>query len=185
MAHGEHETAASSYASEKMECCASVSDYHRPDCPEYNRRMSETLDRLKSLLQRSPDWINLPSTTVVVLRASAAVFLLTAATDCILGELSRHAPFRFADDLIAAVAVGCLVLFYERRRRGYFAGRLQIIREMNHHVRNALTVISLTSQQQPNEDLRSMMRESVGRIDWALREVLPLHPDAGRPSCRL
>ena len=185
MAHGEtHETAASN-AAKKMECCASVSGYHRPDCPEYNQRMSETLDRLRSLLQPSPDWINLPSTTVVVLRASAALFLLAAATDCIFGELSRHAPFRFADDLIAAITVDCLVLFYERRRRRYFAGRLQIIREMNHRVRNALTVISLTSQQQPNEDLRSMMRESVGRIDWALREVLPLHPDAGGPSRRL
>jgi two-component sensor histidine kinase len=50
--------------------------------------------------------------------------------------------------------------------------RLRMIAEMNHHVRNALQVISYSSQTQPNEDLARMVRESSQRIEWALREVL-------------
>ena len=49
-----HEPASSSHGGEEMECCSSVSGYHRPDCPEYDRQMRETLDRLQSLLKRSP-----------------------------------------------------------------------------------------------------------------------------------
>lgn len=99
------------------------------------------------------------------------------ATDHLFGGLPQHTLFRFADDLVVAIALGCVALFYERRRRRYLANRLQIIREMNHHIRNALQVISFTALQQENEKARSMMRDSVTRIDWALREVLPVETD--------
>lgn len=48
-------------AAEKMECCGSVTGHHKPDCPVYNRRMTETLDLLQSLSKRSPDWKSLLS----------------------------------------------------------------------------------------------------------------------------
>jgi hypothetical protein len=101
------------------------------------------------------------------------VFWLGVANDNFLTQLSSNKILLVADDFIIAVVVGCIVLFYEERRRRYLEARLKIIREMNHHVRNALQVLSFTSTRQEDEKVRNMVRESMARIDWALREVLP------------
>ena len=79
----------------------------------------------------------------------------------------------YADDLIIGTAAGLLVFQYDRRRNRYLQERLRIIEEMNHHVRNALEVISCSAYLQPNEELRTVLRDSSERIDWALREILP------------
>ncbi len=102
-----------------------------------------------------------------------AVFWLGVASDHFLTKLSPSRIFVAADDLIISVVLGCVVLFYERRRRRYLEARLKVISEMNHHVRNALQVLSYTTIRQEDEKVRNMMRDSVTRIDWALREVLP------------
>ena len=51
--------------------------------------------------------------------------------------------------------------------------RLQIIAELNHHVRNALEVISLSAYITRDEEAIRRITEGVNRIDWALREILP------------
>jgi hypothetical protein len=43
---------------------------------------------------------------------------------------------------------------------------------MNHHVRNALQTISYSPYTEQEKQIR-MIAESVSRIEWALREVLP------------
>jgi hypothetical protein len=96
-----------------------------------------------------------------------AVFWLGVASDHFLTKLSSNKIFLVADDF------GWVVLFYERRRRRYLEARLKIIAEMNHHVRNALQVLSYTTMRQEDEKVRNMMHESMMRIDWALRQVLP------------
>ena len=56
--------------------------------------------------------------------------------------------------------------------------RMQVISEMNHHIRNALQVITYASaaqNQNDSVDSVDMIRSSVERIEWALREVLPGH----------
>ena len=90
-----------------------------------------------------------------------------------LTRLSPNKLLLFADDFIIAIFLGCVVLLYEKRRQRYLEARLKIIAEMNHHVRNALQVLSYTAMRQEDEKVKNMMRESVTRIDWALREVLP------------
>jgi hypothetical protein len=101
------------------------------------------------------------------------VFWLGVASDRLLTRLSPNELFQFADHFIIAVVIGCVVLLYERRRRRFLEARLEVIREMNHHVRNALQVLSYTVMQQEDEKTKTMMRDSVIRIDWALREILP------------
>jgi hypothetical protein len=54
--------------------------------------------------------------------------------------------------------------------------RMRMIAEMNHHVRNALTAISLSVYAKNDPQLEQTTREAIQRIDWALREVLP-HPE--------
>jgi hypothetical protein len=101
------------------------------------------------------------------------VFWLGVASDRLLTKLSPNRFFLFADHFIIALVVGFVVLLYEKRRRRYLEARLKVISEMNHHVRNALQVFSFAAMRQEDEKVRSMMHESVTRIDWALREVLP------------
>lgn len=50
--------------------------------------------------------------------------------------------------------------------------RMQVISEMNHHIRNALAAISLSTDTIQNQQCIHVISESVDRIDWALREIL-------------
>jgi hypothetical protein len=77
------------------------------------------------------------------------------------------------DDVLIGMGVGLLVLLYERRHTQHLIRKLEVIRMMNHHVRNSLQVISYASADPPQEELRKNIRDAVERIDWALREVLP------------
>jgi hypothetical protein len=59
------------------------------------------------------------------------------------------------------------------KARQYALARLQVIAELNHHVRNALEVISLSAYITRDEEAIRRIMEGVNRIDWALREILP------------
>ena len=73
-------------------------------------------------------------------------------------------------------------LFYsltnsQRLRRKLVRERLRTIAEMNHHIRNSLQVITYATAADTDESVE-LIRESVERIEWALREVLPGHVPA-------
>ena len=53
---------------------------------------------------------------------------------------------------------------------------------MNHHIRNSLQVITYATATQKNSESMEMIRSSVERIEWALREVLPGHVEAPADS---
>lgn len=61
----------------------------------------------------------------------------------------------------------------EQQRRQFIRERLHTISEMNHHIRNALQVISLYSGKQPDQTAVAALGQAVNRIEWALSEVLP------------
>lgn len=85
----------------------------------------------------------------------------------------------FLVGLVAAALVFILALHHEQRTR-YVAGRLAIIAEMNHHIRNALQVITFQIGRKDEREI-STMREAVNRITWALSEVLPQMPGVEEP----
>jgi hypothetical protein len=62
----------------------------------------------------------------------------------------------------------------ERLRRKLVRERLSTIAEMNHHIRNALQIITYATAA-GNDESVELIRSSVERIEWALREVLPGH----------
>jgi hypothetical protein len=64
---------------------------------------------------------------------------------------------------------------YERLRRNLIRNRLRTIAEMNHHIRNSLQVITYANATGKTSESMEMIRSSVERIEWALREVLPGH----------
>jgi len=109
--------------------------------------------------------------------AALLVFLVGAGLDWfVLHENESRTVAISLSDSLAAVIAGALVyrsLRYERERREQLRQRLETIAEMNHHVRNALQVISFSNYSADSEQQLERIREGVNRIQWALKEVLP------------
>lgn len=80
---------------------------------------------------------------------------------------------RVLDDLCGGLIAAFIIYRYERRRSKYLNEGLKTIELMNHHVRNALNVIVLSANGHSHGKLLEGIQASVGRIDWALREILP------------
>jgi hypothetical protein len=66
----------------------------------------------------------------------------------------------------------------ERANRDLVGERMKTIAELNHHIRNALQVIKFLGGQRSGLDAvqLQLINDSVERIEWALREVLPRYP---------
>lgn len=108
--------------------------------------------------------------------AALLIFIVSSAADLLL--LKEHEPARFTieiSDAISAAAIGILgyqLIRLQQQKRERLRHRLAIIADMNHHVRNALQVISLTTHGHEQSEIVTI-RESVNRIQWALKELLP------------
>ncbi len=79
-------------------------------------------------------------------------------------------------DAVFALIVAALfykVLAYDRERRARVIERLETINQMNHHIRNALQVITFNAHSQSNEFELAEIKRAMNRIQWALREILP------------
>jgi len=79
---------------------------------------------------------------------------------------------------LTGIAAGLLyfqITRVERERRAATQERLRTIAEMNHHIRNALQVIAYANLTSDKVESVELIRRSVERIEWALREVLPGH----------
>ena len=110
--------------------------------------------------------------TLKSLALGFSVFFLGSALAAWLTLHNVRGFLAFVDNVVAGIAAGLMVLLYERWRQREIDKKLRTIRLMNHHVRNALQIISAAScgdlAEQPNK-----VQDAVRRIEWALREVLP------------
>jgi hypothetical protein len=87
----------------------------------------------------------------------------------------------FSNSLTGLFAGG---LFWQMSReakahRDLVAERMKTIAELNHHIRNALQVIKFLGGKSRTglDDVQlQLINDSVDRIEWALREVLPRYP---------
>jgi len=102
-----------------------------------------------------------------------SIFFLGSLSDVWLQKHAGSPLIAIMDDALVGVGVGLLVLFYERRQRQNIIRKLEVIRMMNHHVRNSLQVISFATSVPQQEEVTRKVRDAVERIEWALREVLP------------
>jgi hypothetical protein len=62
------------------------------------------------------------------------------------------------DNFVAGIAAGLMVLFCERWRQREVDKKLRTIRLMNHHVRNALQIISAASDSLDGTEQRREFR---------------------------
>jgi signal transduction histidine kinase len=75
---------------------------------------------------------------------------------------------------------------HAKAQREAMRARMATIAEMNHHIRNALQVIRGLSifpcDPSYRDEQIQLINESVERVEWALREVLPKYPAGEIPS---
>ena len=99
--------------------------------------------------------------------------LIGAGGDYIATRFGLERDLLYLNDFLSTAFVVLLILSYEYRRRKRIRERLEVIQLMNHHVRNALQIIALSPHSKQRDESLAMIQESVARIEWALREILP------------
>ena len=114
-----------------------------------------------------------------VLLFSAVAFttgLLSHALDVLLARSRMPGVFVAVwPHLVVGAAAGVLsvqlvILLHERRE--VVQDRLCKLADMNHHIRNALTIVAFYGTQGSPAGAQ-LVSDAVKRIEWALREVLP------------
>jgi signal transduction histidine kinase len=100
------------------------------------------------------------------------LFLLGATLQSVLNEHSFSGLRLYLDDLLLGALAGLVVFVYEQRRHREMREKIAMIAAMNHHVRNALQAISYSPYTEQAKQIQ-LIQQSVNRIQWALREILP------------
>jgi hypothetical protein len=137
--------------------------------PNAAGKIDEDDDRILRMSWRNSYWI--------VILIALAIGILTVAASVAL-DWAVHGIVRriYASDILECVAASLLsgiVLVRLQARRRELLVRMQIIEDVNHHVRNALTGITLSAALRDDEALDIMVRDACDRIDWVLNVVLP------------
>ena len=124
---------------------------------------------------RFSSWSARPRVKLVFLAVGLISFLVTELMHSLLVPgLGRHWERLLAEGVsavIVALLTARLVHAADQRREAALL-RMQVISEMNHHIRNALQAICLTAESTQNQRCICVISESVDRIEWALREIL-------------
>jgi len=119
--------------------------------------------------------MSLIRTYLLAVTAGAAVGLVDYALGLWMSAHGLHAEATLLDEWLLAMFTVALVLVIElshKRDQKRMDEKLRTIKLMNHHVRNALNVIVASTYAHGNERQLSEIRNSVNRIEWALREIL-------------
>ncbi len=113
---------------------------------------------------------------LVIAGFAVAAFLVTELMHYLLVPDLGPYRERIMAEVGSALILGMLagrILHHAYKARQDAMARLQVIAELNHHIRNALEVISLSAYITRDEEAIRRIMEGVNRIDWALREILP------------
>lgn len=122
---------------------------------------------------------------------SVLAFLIAAFLICAVGYgfdrlLLQEGVPRFDVLLLANLLTGCVAaaLFLQARSRTreqerLLEQKLETIAVMNHHVRNALQVVAYFGYKHDDDKAGRLINESITRIEWTLKEVLPRGWDLG------
>lgn len=130
-------------------------------------------------------------TILLSLAVTAIVSVLGIVFDHVLVKegLPRLAMMIMSNVLTGVFAGGLFLQLAreEKANRALVQSRMNTIAELNHHIRNALQVIKfLGGQQRSGLDAvqLQLINDSVNRIEWALREVLPQYPLNGLEAAK-
>lgn len=122
--------------------------------------------------------IHIPHLVLAAVLVGAAVTSMSFVVDTIL--LAPRAIL-FSDILAGLMAA--VLSFYAMKnhvaRKHLVLSRNTVVAHVNHHVRNALSVLAYSADLCSDERFRCYAKDAVHRIDWTLREVLGSVPTGG------
>src|SRR5512140_192435 len=101
-----------------------------------------------------------------------ALFVLGAGLEGVLQQRGVTRINAYVDDVVLGVLAGLMAFAYEHRRSRELREKLAVISAMNHHVRNALQTIAYVPYTEQAKQML-LIQQSVNRIQWALKEILP------------
>ncbi len=136
------------------------------DSPEWDDRDSACVP--VPISWKSSYWV------VVILALCIGALTVTSSIGL---DWAMHSILRpvYASDLlegIAATILSGIALIRMQTRKRELLVRMQIVEDVNHHVRNALTAITLSASLQEDPELNARIRDASDRIDWVLSNVL-------------
>lgn len=133
-------------------------------------------------MYRNPQLPSLARRLGISLSIGLVFAMIGAGVEAEVGAHSLLSMDSFDDLLIGFLTAG-VIFAYEQRRYRTTMEKIQMISAMNHHVRNALQAISYSPYAEHEKQMK-LIAESVSRIEWALREILPGEavPTDGAPS---
>lgn len=138
------------------------------------------MPRVNRLKVASQPWVYRASTAQLVAVAAFfgfAVWGITSGLDLLWAMYNGLTVLAMSTgDALVSIAFGVVLLklmLAQRARYKRVFEQLEMIAEMNHHIRNALENIQLTAHFAHDRQFISNIHTSVERIEWALREVLP------------
>ena len=122
-------------------------------------------------MYRNPQLPSFTRRIGISLTIGLIIALIGGAVEVAIG---KHAllSLESIDDVIIGVLTAAVIFVYEQHRYRVIMDKIATISAMNHHVRNALQTISYSPYTEQEKQIK-MIAESVSRIEWALREVLP------------
>jgi signal transduction histidine kinase len=136
---------------------------------------SLVMARLERSKQHNAMWNVSPRVKLWSIAVGLVCFVVTDFMHYILvpdlGRRRERLLAEFISALVVALLAAKLMSALNQLRAAALL-RMQVISEMNHHIRNALTAISLTADSIQNQQSIGVISESVDRIEWALREIL-------------
>jgi hypothetical protein len=131
------------------------------------------------------DWLTRERTTPALV-TGGILFLLSLGINFLLFKLGIPAAATVIDDLAIAALGGLLSFFYvsaismnQEYRRA--KERIILITELNHHIRNALTVIQCSADIASEKERILRVHEAIQRIDWVLTDLVPTIGSAKQP----
>jgi hypothetical protein len=115
-----------------------------------------------------------------------ALFLFNFGIQFLLLKLRVPAAATILDDLAIAVLGALLFIFYvsaislnQEYKRA--KERIILIAELNHHIRDALTVIQCSGGIADENDRTHCVQEAIQRIDWVLTDLVPTIGSTKKP----
>jgi len=112
-------------------------------------------------------------TVLIAVLIGVLSIVANVAMDWVIhGVVRRVLPSDILDAAVAAVLCGFVLIWMQSHRRELLL-RMQVIEDVNHHVRNALESITLSFTLSSDQELDAKVRDAYDRIDWVLSDVLP------------
>ena len=122
-------------------------------------------------MYRNPQLPSLTRRIGISLSIGLIIALIGAGVELAIGH-QHFLSIDSIDDLLIGVLAAGVIFAYEQHRYRATMDKIQMISAMNHHVRNALQAISYAPYTEQEKQIK-LIAESVSRIEWALREILP------------